>query len=612
MKKFTKFFLLTSIILFSFILVFFTNCKTVKAFVKGSSAEYEIQKSGNATIYLQEGESAVLTFQNYNSKESNYLIWRPGNSNYVKMETNSKYNPYPNNYCLTESTSNSIKITAKVTSLTGTHHTTIAIYPLNNNKLLGYFNIMIYKPATKISFKESSKIIYVGDKKDMPEVTFTPTNVKFYLTYTSSNTAVASIDSNNNIIAKKAGYTTITVRTAFGKTSTCRIQVKSGTKATGVSLNATTKTGFKGNSFQLNATVRPTNASNKKVKWSSSDTSIAQVDSSGKVNLVGVGTATITATTENSQKTATCRITSKSPILATSVSLNKTLQTITGTGNIKLTATVKPTTTTNKTIRWTSSDTTVAKVDSSGKVTAVKPGIATITAKTSNNKTASCKITVVAKGINTLNFEIGDALLDTKNNLVATVKIKDGATTLRKDIDYTVSYSNVKTVGKNVRIKITGIGSYKGSKNFDKKIYYDFSKAILVNGYMVHKSYKIDYSENQAKLVDLECSFKFNNINLKKGEDFEISFGKNDTAGYDTGEIIMTGKGNYKGTHTYICDIPKNINNATVTIPDNNWINAVVKYGNITLKKGVDYMLMYDSTTKQVAVMGIRKCISKK
>ena len=83
-----------------------------------------------------------------------------------------------------------------------------------------------------------------------------------------------------------------------------------------------------------------------------------------------------------------------SNVAVSSVSLNKTSATLAPGKTVQLSASVSPSNATNKTISWTTSDSAVASVNSSGLVTAKKPGTATITAKSSNGKTAACKITV--------------------------------------------------------------------------------------------------------------------------------------------------------------------------------------------------------------------------
>lgn len=163
--------------------------------------------------------------------------------------------------------------------------------------------------------------------------------------------------------------------------------------ALSVKLDKSTVSLFVGESTNLIATIRPTDVTDKVIIWTSDNTSIATV-SNGKITAKAVGTATITATTSNG-KTATCTVTVKKaePIEPTSVKLSQNSLSMT-VGNTKtLTATILPTNAENKAIKWTSSNTSIATI-SNGKITAKSVGTATITATTSNGKTATCKITV--------------------------------------------------------------------------------------------------------------------------------------------------------------------------------------------------------------------------
>jgi len=143
----------------------------------------------------------------------------------------------------------------------------------------------------------------------------------------------------------------------------------------------------------LIATIMPTTAVNKNVVWTSSNSGIATVDNTGKVTAIGNGTATITVKTENGGYVETCVVTVNQ--LVTTVSVNPTTAMVSPAGTTTLTATILPTTATNKTVTWTSSNTGVVTVNSSGLVTGVSPGTATITVKSvDGNKTASSIITV--------------------------------------------------------------------------------------------------------------------------------------------------------------------------------------------------------------------------
>ncbi len=172
-------------------------------------------------------------------------------------------------------------------------------------------------------------------------------------------------------------------------------------KVTSVSLNKTTLTlTSAGQTSQLTATVSPTNATNKSVTWTSSNTSVASVDANGLVTAKATGTATITATAaDGSGKKATCTVTVSinTTVEVKYVSLNKTTLTLTSTGQTsQLTPRISPTNATNKSVTWTSSNTSVATVDANGLVTAKATGTATITATAADGsgKKATCTVTV--------------------------------------------------------------------------------------------------------------------------------------------------------------------------------------------------------------------------
>lgn len=178
--------------------------------------------------------------------------------------------------------------------------------------------------------------------------------------------------------------------------ATVNVGVTSIILTSGISLSSNNASVLVGKTLQLTATVTPSNANNKAVAWHSSDTSIATVSDKGVVTGVKVGTATITATTtDGTNLSASCRVT-VNPVLATSVTLNKSSETLLAGESVQLTATVLPENTTNKKLTWSSSDTRVVLVDQNGNVTAKEEGEAIISARTTDgsNLHATCGITV--------------------------------------------------------------------------------------------------------------------------------------------------------------------------------------------------------------------------
>lgn len=163
---------------------------------------------------------------------------------------------------------------------------------------------------------------------------------------------------------------------------------------TSVALNSSSATIKAGEQLELVATVKPDNATNKSVTWKSANEAVATVNASGVVTALKEGTAKITATTADGNKTATCTVTVKGS--AYSVTLNKESLSLTKGESFKLSASA--TGSGVITYSWSSSNTGVATVDSSGLVKAIKAGNATITVTSSNGATKTCAVAVVDSG----------------------------------------------------------------------------------------------------------------------------------------------------------------------------------------------------------------------
>lgn len=149
-----------------------------------------------------------------------------------------------------------------------------------------------------------------------------------------------------------------------------------------------------GNTLILKATVLPADATDKSVEWSSDKEDVAAVDANGRVTAKGNGKATITVTTKDQGKSATCVITVAQRV--TGISLDKTSITLNEGQEQTLIPTVNPSNAADKSLNWTSSNTSVATVNAEGKVTAVSKGTATIKAeaKDGSGKNAICSVTV--------------------------------------------------------------------------------------------------------------------------------------------------------------------------------------------------------------------------
>lgn len=275
------------------------------------------------------------------------------------------------------------------------------------------------KVTASNSILGSSKTLYVKGPKNVKstklKVTVKPAKASKKVTYKSSNKKVAAVSKSGKVTAKKAGKTTITVTSKSNKKvkKKVKITVKKYVYPTSMSVTASKTSLAVGETGTVKATVKPAKASVKKVTYSSSDASVAAVSTKGVVTAKKAGTANITVKAVSKTKakktlSKTIAITVKgtgtsNPGTAnqpepTSIKLSSESYNLTKTGvNPNPTVTLEPElapANAATAITWSSSDPTVATVDSKGLVTAQTTGKTVITATTKNGKTAACNIKV--------------------------------------------------------------------------------------------------------------------------------------------------------------------------------------------------------------------------
>lgn len=320
-------------------------------------------------------------------------------------------------------------------------------------------------------FSESAYSIY---RKKTLDLASKLTGGSDNITWTSSDPSIATVDVEGVVTGMKKGTVTITANSGGYELST-KVTVNnpklSATSAT-LSLGKTKQLSVKGNTGT--------------VKWSSSKSSVASVSSSGKVSAKKPGTATITATVDGLK--LTCKVTVKAPTL--NVSKKSIVE--------KQTYTLKVNGSTGKKV-WKSSNTSVATVSSSGKITAKKTGKATISVKV-NGKTLKCSVTVkknqktYSVNRDVMDYSYGSPTLVLQkvyysgNSLKADVWVMNNRT-FRADkfdwLNYELYDSNGKLIAKkkfkNIKLGIAPYGSKKITLTFSgsslKK-----KNAILPNG----------------------------------------------------------------------------------------------------------------------------------
>lgn len=237
--------------------------------------------------------------------------------------------------------------------------------------------------VTSITLDKTSLSMKVGETETITAIVSPDNATDKTVEWGSSDVAVATV-ADGIITAKKSGEATITAKSG-SCIAECKVTIT--VSAESVTLDKTSLSLAIGESATLTATVKPDDATDKTVAWSSSDESVAKVDN-GKVTAVKSGKATVTA--KCGVKTAECAVTVTVPV--SSITLDKTTLSLVIGESFTLTATVKPDDATDKTVTWSSSDESVARVDN-GKVTAVNAGQAKISAAV-GNITTSCNVVV--------------------------------------------------------------------------------------------------------------------------------------------------------------------------------------------------------------------------
>ncbi|MDY4699490.1 Ig-like domain-containing protein [Eubacterium coprostanoligenes] len=205
----------------------------------------------------------------------------------------------------------------------------------------------------------------------------------------SSNPSVVSVNGDGSLLPLVIGTAKITAVSASGKTAVQEITVVSN--ATSISLPSSVSIS-KGENRKLYTSTKPNTITNK-IIWRTSNADIATVDQNGNVSAVGVGSCTITATTDNG-KQASCTVTVSEPQL-TSMSFEKSSVTLYVNDTRKLNLVLSPSAT-SSTVSFSSSSADGLLVDSHGVVTAKKAGSYTVTATSSNGIVASCTVNVIS------------------------------------------------------------------------------------------------------------------------------------------------------------------------------------------------------------------------
>ena len=250
--------------------------------------------------------------------------------------------------------------------------------------------------ATSVSLDITEKTAERYDDFQLT-ATIAPLNFTDAVVWTSSNEEVSTVSDTGYVEICGVGTAVITV-TAGNVKAACKITVPQlidwiEFDEDEIELKA-------GQTYQLKPYISPSDATNKKLKYTSSDTKVAEVSASGLVTAKSEGEAKIrAAATDGSDEYAVCYVTVTGKAKVTGITLDRTSAEVKRGEKLTLNATVSPSYASNKKVVWKSANTKIATVDANGSVTAKAPGRTKITVTSSENSSyqASCTVTVPYK-----------------------------------------------------------------------------------------------------------------------------------------------------------------------------------------------------------------------
>ena len=250
--------------------------------------------------------------------------------------------------------------------------------------------------ATSVSLDSTEKTAERYDDFQLT-ATIAPLNFTDAVVWTSSNEEVATVSDTGYVEICGVGTAVITV-TAGNVKDACKITVPQlidwiEFDEDEIELKA-------GQTYQLKPYISPSDATNKKLKYTSSDTKVAEVSASGLVTAKSEGEAKIrAAATDGSDEYAVCYVTVTGKAKVTGITLDRTSAEVKRGEKLTLNVTVSPSYASNKKVVWKSANTKIATVDANGSVTAKAPGRTKITVTSAENSSyqASCTVTVPYK-----------------------------------------------------------------------------------------------------------------------------------------------------------------------------------------------------------------------
>jgi len=416
--------------------------------------------------------------------------------------------------------------------------------------------ITVTIPVTGISLSSENESIDYGSGMQLTAYVTPEDAVNKNVVWKSSDPSIATVDENGYVTATGKGTVYIEAISEEGEYSAvCEVRAVKTVYAEGIRITSNVKKINVGKSAQLRASFNPSDTTNQKVYWSSSNSEIATVDSFGKVTALAEGTVTITATSEDGGFTDSNTI---EIIFVHTESVTFEDDHIELKENVikKLKYTILPKDASNQKVSFVSDNESVLTVDQEGNIRAVSEGSAVVTVTTEDgNKTAQCTVTVSPKDVYIKG--LAPSYTYTGTAIKPAIDVYDTGVLLTPKTDYTITYkNNTKTYtiadpdhptatdkkkAPQIIIKSNSKGNYKGTKT----IYFSIAP-LDINDEQI----TIDELSVQAgtKPVSPVPVVYFNGKKLKAKTDFTVDYNGWDQLTPGDVTIKIHGKGNFQGT----------------------------------------------------------------
>ena len=405
-------------------------------------------------------------------------------------------------------------------------------------KIIDIENILLNKTYLELTKGDVEKL----------NVEFLPSTVNnANVSWKSDNSSIASVDSSGKVTANKEGITLISVRSDNGKVATCEVKVTS--ELSNITLDKETVTLEKNKKIKLNVL----GTKSKDLTWKSSDEKIAKVDSDGVVSTIDYGTAIINVITSNGLESSCIIYVKEEKILVKSIKINNSKERLYIGDNYSLKVTINPNNATNQSITFISSDNNVASIDKNGRIVAKKEGTVTITAKSSNGKISSFKLTIMSVPVTQIIINKAEETISIGKSFNISTKILPSNAT-DQSLTYISNNNNVVTVDKNG--KVTGIKPGKATITVKSNNGVTATCNVIVSDILPQsisfKSLSLKLVEGESKSLDY--SIKPDNATNKK-----LIWNSSNESIVTVNNGIVTAKKSGKSVITAYSEINKNV-----------------------------------------------------